>query len=372
MPRQRHTADSAPSRGDWRADLDRLALALANARPEHGDRYHHAVLLFTGDAGPDLRDTPPRLLAQGHRVRHCLPVALPTGGHLVHVVFDDHPWGASADDFVTFTRALQGVRKTLRSVPATAVPGITVPPLADALDESLAAWLSCLHWVARDPRCVFHAKLEYLDTVESLVRGATFADWAHCPTLADFDPVPFLTSTATGGRELGQWREQHARCGRHFPEVIAASLTKPLWQASLHALHRLLLHGNSGVVSADRTKPRRQVHPDTERLHEVLWNHHLPTRGEARFDSLTGKQMEERLHLDQYQVSRRLGELMRLVPDLKLRGMTAYKVLCKTGRIKSELLRLGVKCNLPDAERHFQVNDPDEFEDPKSPRPGRP
>jgi hypothetical protein len=62
---------------------------------------------------------------------------------------------------------------------------------------------------------------------------------------------------------------------------------------------------------------------------------------------------------------------MRLVPDLKLRGMTAYKVLCKSRRIKSELLRLGVKCNLPDAERHFQVNDPDEFEDPKSPRPGR-
>jgi hypothetical protein len=81
--------------------------------------------------------------------------------------------------------------------------------------------------------------------------------------------------------------------------------------------------------------------------------------------------MQRRLGLVQWDFSRRMTELMALVPDLKLRGMAAYKVLCKTGRIKIELLRLAVKIHEPNAERHFLVDDMDSFEDPRSPRPGR-
>lgn len=378
MPTHRHESDDQKPRKEdavnpnWRAEVDKTLVALGNAKPEHGDRYYHAMLLTSCDVVPDLHQTPPRVLAQGQRIRHAIPVKLPGGGLLIHIVFDDHPWENSGDDFATYTRALQSMRKILRTIPKGVLPDIRIPTLDDALDESLVAWFSCLHWLAQRPTCLYQSKLEYLESSASLTDDALFKDWLHCPTLADFDPVPILTSTAWGGKTLSQWRADHVECGRPFPGLIAASITKPLWRASQFALHQLLRENTTHkLIKPLRGNRKLPVPPEVKRLHGTLWDHHFPSEGETCFERLTGEQMAFLFHREKTVTSRYLKKLLSMVPDMKLRGMDAYKVLCKTGRIKDVLVQLGIKCNLPDATKHFQVDDMNDFEDPKSPRPDR-
>lgn len=359
-------------RYDWRRELDRLKHSLADASLQPRTHYHHAVLLVEGELPDGFTSVPPNVHVRGVGVQRVIPVRLPRGGFHVHFIFDDSPAGGPTDDLDLLVDILWNIKHILHAVPRHLLPIFDVPNVTDGRTECLLIWLYLLNWLGHDrDNTVFNSWQQCLRFKGEYVCRPDFEDWKTCSTLPGFDLVPFLTLTDTGESGLDSWREEHRSKGKPLPEIIASSLSKPLWYASMNAIDRILACRNAGRPEPRVPTPRRKRSPNTPDwvlyLLTVLCKHHVPEDADPCFEPLSAKEIGRHLGWKQPDVSKRLKKLLSEVPFAKgLKQMNAYKALCRNRRIGQELNRLSLKHTNPELARLLLTGDPERFAAPRA------
>jgi hypothetical protein len=328
---------------DWQADLMHLHANLKALDRQVGrDQYRHAVVQLEGDDLSGLGDVVPRMYASGYRLADRLVVRLPDGSLHAHFLFDDNMDEVDDGLLVGFRRELRGISGILSRVPKRTVPTIVVPSQGNGLVDDLLHWLYLLHWLAkRRDQSYFKSVVQYLPTVDDLRQGATFHAWDECCTLPDFDPVPFLTATASE-KSMQEWRAEHEAVVSPLPAVISSSLTKPLLYASLNAIE-MIVQAENAVPKARRaftSTGNADIDMDADGLLVFLAKHHR-TDGCVCDVPLTQAEIKRALQWSQSRVSRTVGKLFGNVVGYEgVRPMICYRRLCDTRRIGRELKRV--------------------------------
>lgn len=90
---------------------------------------------------------------------------------------------------------------------------------------------------------VFRCEKEYADSAISFQINGRVTPWETLSPVPGFDPIEFVTRRGKPPREWPFWKQEHAKAGRAFPEVLSVSLTKPIFYASLNAVDLLIQIG---------------------------------------------------------------------------------------------------------------------------------
>jgi len=230
-----------------------------------------------------------------------------------------------------------------------------------------------LHWLARLPENkVFHSKLEFAHSEDNRVARKNFKPWSECSSLPDFDPVPFLTLTAPPKMEdVENWKQLHHQAGRQFPALLASSLTKPLFYASVNAIDLLIRRQDLFELEKNEAKPKPEARHGRLRgdlsnreslVLALLMGQHGCYTDEPVFSPLKEDAMAEKAGLSQSTVSRALGDLLnRGVPEYHpgLRPSKRYELLCEARLIVQVLEQI----DNPRPRSEFGTTELDRFED---------
>ena len=363
---------------NWKFGLQRLQDPILVIRDSVQQEYHHGLIDIDGDLLPTVTGAVPGIYAAGGKLLDQIVVPLPSGRCHVHYFFEYYGFnyqdgGPDRRGLDALQDRLQNVHSLLAKIPLRVLPRFEIPPLENGLKENIVRWAYVLHWLARLPENkVFHSELEFVYSEDDLVARKNFKPWNECSPLPDFDPLPFLTPTAPPTKEdVEKWRHRRHEAVRLFPAVLASSLTKPLFYASVNAIDLLIRRQDSFELEKNDGKPRPDARPgrlgcdlsDREAvLLSVLMNHHGCYTDQPVFTRLLQKEMEERAGLSQSTMSRALGDLLnRGVPDYhsKLRPSKRYELLCEHRLIVKVLEHI----DNPRRWSECDSTDPDGFED---------
>ncbi len=252
---------------NWKSHFMTLQDDFIRAKDSFSD-FHHGVVFVEGDLLVRIESLVPNLyVTGGSEVIHRIIVPLSCGGCHIHFFCNDWHLGDDRKSLDLLQRLLNKIDTLLAKVPARVVPAIAVPAMASGLEEKTVRWMYVLHWLAALPENkVFHSEFEFLLSKDDFTWDKRLKPWNECSSLPDFDPLPYLTLTASTKETLEQWKRRFANADKRFPEVIASSLTKPVLYASANAIELLL---------------QRDVHSE-KRPHRVTRGNLFTSEGERR------------------------------------------------------------------------------------------
>ena len=151
-----------------------------------------------------------------------------------------------------------------------------------------------------------------------------------------------------GGNEY--WRCRHQESGKQLPEVIASSLSKSLFYASVNAIDMILDGIQLKRNENESRRPAKRVRVGRSRLSknasillDYLMTHHKREEGPV-FEDLSQDEVGKQFGWNQSRVSKAFKALF--ADDAKKTGkrpMEYYQDLCVTKRIDSYLTYLHTK-----------------------------
>jgi len=167
--------------------------------------------------------------------------------------------------------------------------------------------------------------------------------------------------TAGDGKPMKQWRAEHVENGTPLPEVISASLSKPLLYATINAIKLLIQPPEKKTPRQQPTASKRKVKTvlDPDSVLVILMKHHKRSDGTICDKQLFQQDLEEVLGWNQSRVSRAIQKLFGDIPGYGgVNPMICYRRLCETGRIGRELTRLWEKfIDPPSHDRNIEDAD---------------
>jgi hypothetical protein len=323
---------------DWRRELGVLSVELQAVlrHQSQRDHYHHAIVHVGGELTPDIELHRPRIYASGHRVARNYVVALPKGGFHIHYFMDGNIDDSNHEPLDVFKGMVSRIRRVLKTLPAKLAPQIAIPPQANGADENMLSWLYLLHWLGNQSHNrVFRTHVEFAQSISSYSYRDQYQPWEQCSSLPDFDPVELLTLSGRQGEDDGVWRSRHVAHGKVLPEMIASSLSKPLFYASINAASML---GAMPLPEKRHRRPENQteeVRSDLRNLRDMLIRHHCRSDGVTNWEAMTLDQIASSLSWQQSRATRRMQAMF---PDYRgKKGHKAYQVLCLQYEIEKEL-----------------------------------
>lgn len=207
-------------------------------------------------------------------------------------MFGDNQAEISDEVLLALESELGELHGILPLVPQRVLSHSQLPPLPNRGEENFARWGLALCWLAATEQRVFHDEIEYCESAIRFANDGQVCEWERFSPMPVFDPVEFVTLTGKESHTWAYWNREHHNAGRHFPEVLALSLTKPFFYASLNAID-LMVH--RGLDQRPPKKVRRAVSRplrDGSKLEEseivvlsVLLTHHRRMDG-PHFDPL--------------------------------------------------------------------------------------
>ena len=340
---------------NWKFGLQRLQDPILVIRDSVQQEYHHGLIDIDGDLLPTVTGAVPGIYAAGGKLLDQIVVPLPSGRCHVHYFFEYYGFnyqdgGPDRRGLDALQDRLQNVHSLLAKISVHVLPRFEIPPLENGLKENIVRWVYVLHWLARLPENnVFHSELEFAYSEDDLVARKNFKPWSECSSLPDFDPVVFLTPTAPPTKEeVENWNHRHDEAGRRFPAVLASSLTKPLFYASVNAIDLLIRRQDAFELERNDAKPKPDTRParlggdlsNREALVlSVLMSHHGCYTDEPVFAPLKEEELAARTAtekrpkgISQSTVSRALGDLLkRGVPKYypEFDAARRYELLCE-------------------------------------------
>jgi hypothetical protein len=360
---------------DWKSHLKCLQGDIDQLWESSVD-FFHGVIFVDGVSSPEISNLTPSFYAgNSNRIIRRILVPHVSGGCHLHYFYNDWSDGIDQRGLDALQKRLQTIHTILSKVPVRVLPNIAVPAMKNGIEENTIQWMYMLHWLASVPdNRVFHTEMEFSPFANEFVVDTRLKPWAECSTVPDFDPVPYLTLTASIKNPLEQWKQRFAEAGKQFPGVIASSLTKPVLYSSLNAIELLLQRDTSSGhrVRICRKKPlksegkSRELTSDETVVLAVLKKHHKCETDMTNREPLTNKEILEKItnewttlkpgHWGESRVQRTITGLFKS----KLR----YKRLCEQGQISVEILTLDHDlCFL--ASKYQSHVDPDSISSPK-------
>ena len=312
--------------------------------------YHHAIVGIDGELPEGIQSAEPHLFASGGKVVDRILVPLASDGYHVHFFFADffadyYGDGDNRRGLNALRDRLHSLHNVLARVPARVLPRFSVPSRDSGLEENLLRWMYLLHWLGGTPNQVFHSELEFLQSKDGLATNKKLEPWCDFSTVPGFDPLPFLTLTAPTKENIQHWKQQHAEAGKRFPEVIASSLTKPIFYASANAVDMLSARelANPPASRGPRNLPKIVgLGQNALFLLAVLTRHHKCERDDGPyFEPMIQEDIQSILGWSQSTVSRAVRDLLKGIKGYKwLRPMDRYKKLCDDRVIDQVLIQL--------------------------------
>lgn len=354
---------------DWQAELRRIQQNLETTSRQVGrDFFYHGVVSFQADITDEIEKVIPNLSVWGYDglVEQCR-VNLPNGRTDLLFISVEYRDDSDVQALRMFKEELRDIQRILKSVSKRVVPPINLPPQSNGLTENTLYWMYLLHSLGTRPENkAFTSHVEFLDVVDSYSSISSLRPWSESACLPHFDPTALLTFTNSPDETHVTWKAKHKEAERHLPELIASSISKPLFYASQMAIEFLLTNDSLG-----KRKVIDQVHStqldgvkidlDMTNLFSLLMNHHKRQNGDLIVMPLSQNQIKDALSWDQTRVSRTMKKLMKLVRGFShLAGMKAYRTLCKSPELDFKLTRLYTKIFEPRLREVTDI-DPDLF-----------
>ena len=320
----------------WATKLQRFQQSLVTARKMIDADFHFGVIQVRSDAPLPVLDTCPQIYASTGTIVECLALPAINGLLQYHYVFADYHASDCTRKLNHFKSQLGDIHDILAIVPdrVAAVPAI--PPLPNRLDENFIRWGLLLLWLGGHENKVFHSEAEFAMTASEFGSTARVKPWGEFSTVPGCDALSLLTLTSEVGKGWDFWIKQYADAGRQFPEVLAASLTKPLFYASINAIDLLIAReanisspqGTDGEVAAEPHSPSSKR---SELQRAKSMNHILTESQQEVYDvindtPLRAKEINARIAKGVEQTTRKcLAHLIRMnvihrVPQGYVRG----------------------------------------------------
>lgn len=328
----------------WETKLQRFQQSLVTAKQMIDTDFHYGVIQVRCDGPLPAPDPCPRFYASDGPIVECFALQTFNGLHQFHYVFADYHASDCTQKFNHFKSQLRDVHDILAIVPDRVITASAIPPMPNRLDENFIRWGLLLLWLGGHENNVFHSEIEFAMTASTFETNGRVQPWDEFSTVPGFDPLSLLTLTNKAERGWGFWNKQHANAGRQFPEVLAASLTKPLFYSSIIAVDLILQRGTVGKAPTKVRAQGRVLRDKSEmtsgeaQLLATMMRRHGTRSDAPNFTPITQVEFAAELMVSQETVGRWLKKLLDRV-DFCLGQETAirYKNMCKEGLINGIL-----------------------------------
>lgn len=323
---------------NWESKLEKLKRDLDAYWKFANTDLDYGVVHIRGQHVPDEVPLSPIIYAAGGPLVESVIVPLSPDEHQLHLVFARDHSEENRRALKLFKSQLSGFRDIVTAIPQRVLPQPQVPSMGPRADEDFVRWGLGLIWLGATEQNVFHNEVEYALTTSTFWEARKVTSWEEFSPVSGFDPIAMLTLTESSDRGWTYWNEGHTKDGRPFPEVWTASLTKPLFYASINAIDLLLQRGRELRPAPKKVKvPDRRLQdgtvldPTAALVLGELRRHH-GTQESPCFDPITQGKIAKKLNVSQSTVGRALGRLLKNISygkDSKLTVAERYANLCK-------------------------------------------
>lgn len=352
--------------GNWESKLQRLQTILESHREIAGIDLYYGVVHLRGAYLPSENQAGQTIYAAGGTLVESLVLSLNPNEHQLHLVFATDRSEVDSGVLKHFKSQLRDFRDLASSLPQRVLPASRVPPMTQRADEDFVRWGLSLIWLGATEQKVFHNQVEYFETASMFRDTDRIRPWDQFSPVSGFDPIAMLTMTESSDRGWTYWNQEHMKARRTFPEVIAASLTKPLFYASINAVDLLIQRGREQrpvrkkVKVADRKLCDGSTLDPTESLVLGELRRHHGTKDAPCCDPTTQKKIAEQLNVSQPTVGRALKGLLNRIPYLKsLSVKKRYHNLCRDNLIVDVLDQI----ENPRPKNEFESSTLESFDD---------
>lgn len=288
-------------------------------------------------------DEPPRtaIYATGGTLAESLIVPITADEYQLHLLFGMDFAPVRSEVLTQFKSQLRELHDIFPILPKWVPIPSTLPALANGGDENLVRWGLTLLSLGATEQNVFHCETEFAESASSFQINGRVTPWENLSPIPGFDPIEFVTRRGKPTQEWRYWNQEHAIAERAFPEVLAVSLTKPIFYASVNAVDLLI---QIGLELRPKSNPKRRpgiITRDGTTLTDgdrsvlsALRQHHQSAGEGQESEPLKQREIAEMAGVDQVSVHRTLkAHLCRFPACGRLSAKKCYEKLCREGLI---------------------------------------
>lgn len=325
----------------WEQKLQQFQRALEAFRNYAAiDLYYGVVHIRGPQTAPNDRATP-LISASGGTLVETLTVPITAEEHQLHLLFGTDHSPAREDLLSQFKSQLRELHDILPILPQRVLPPSRLPAMASGGDENFVRWGLALIWLGAREQKVFHSEVEFAESASSFRINGRVTPWEKLSPIPGFDPIELITQTGKPEQGWPHWSREHAKAGRTFPEVLAVSLTKPIFYASVNAVDLLIQSGIEQRPKSDTKRLPGRVTRDGTKLSgadvlvlAALRKHHQGENGELDFTVLKEGEIAKLAGVSQGSVSRLFRDHLCPLPTCHgLSGDECYEKLCNNRMI---------------------------------------
>lgn len=281
------------------------------------------------------------IYASGGTLAESLLVPITDDDYQLHLLFGMDLAPVKAEIIKQFKSLLRDLHDIYPILPKWVPTPVRLPGIANGGDENLVRWGLTLLSVGATEQKVFRCENEYADSAISFQINGRVTPWENLSPVPGFNPIEFVTRRGKPPREWPFWKQEHARAGRAFPEVLAVSLTKPIFYASLNAVDLLIQIGlERRPESSTKRRPSLTTRDGTTLTDKdrlvigALRQHHKEEGGETDFTPLSQTTVARMARISQPSVNRMYRDhLCKLEVCRGLTPQKCYVHLCRRNLI---------------------------------------
>lgn len=322
----------------WEQKLQQFQRALEAFRNYAAiDLYYGVVHIRGPQTTPGERATP-LISASGGTLVETLTVPITAEEHQLHLLFGTDHSPVREDLLSQFKTQLRELHDILPILPQRVLPPSRLPAMANGGDENLVRWGLALIWLGGREQKVFLSETEYAESASSFRINGRVSPWEKLSPVPAFDPIELVTHTGPPDKGWSYWNQEHDKAGRAFPEVLAVSLTKPIFYASVNAVGLLIQSGLEQRPKSDGRRRGRTTRDGTKltgadmEVFSALREHHQKKNGDVDFNPLRQTEIAELAGVSQGSVSRTFEKHLCRFPICH--GLTPEECYIKLCRIR--------------------------------------
>lgn len=324
----------------WEQKLQQFQRSLEAFRNFVGIDLYYAVVHIRGpQLAPNDRATP-LVYASGGTLFDTLTLPITAEEHQLHLLFGMDHAPAREDVLRNFKSQLRDLHDLFPLIPQRVLTSSTLPAMANGGDENFVRWGLALIWLGAREQKVFQSEVEFAESASSFGINGRVSPWEKLSPVPGFDPIELVTQTGKPDKGWAHWNQEHTKAGRTFPEVLAVSLTKPIFYASVNAVDLLIQIGlEQRPKSNTKRIPTRVTRGGTKLtgadllVIAALRKHHQGADG-PNFTPLIEDEIADLAGVSQSSASRTLKKHLGCLQTCRgLSGDKCYEKLCKEGII---------------------------------------
>lgn len=304
----------------WEQKLQRFQQSLEAFRSFVGIDLYYAVVHIRGPQSAPNDRAKPLVYASGGTLVDMLTVPITAEEHQLHLLFGTDHAQVREDVVTPFKSQLRDLHNLFPMIPQRVLPSSALPAMSNGGDENFVRWGLALIWLSSREQKVFRSEIEFAESASSFRHNGRVTPWENLSPVRGFDPIELVTQTEPSNKGWPYWKQEHDNAGRTFPEVLAVSLTKQIFYASLNAVDLLLQSGLEQRPKSGGRRRGRTTRDGTKltgaqmQVLGALRDHHQKKNGDVDFTPLHEMVIAKLAGVSQGTVSRTFRDHLSRLP----------------------------------------------------------